>query len=96
MQIMKKKKMTFGRFSAFARGKIVAFRQSGVPFHKISKKVAKKDGARPSLRAVKAVAAKAEADPEWEGEDSMKVHDKSSPPTRLHEGARQDGPSGSA
>lgn len=54
---------SFVRFSPFARGKIVGKAEEGAPVKKIRKTVLKRDGKRGSERAIKAVLAKARADP---------------------------------
>ena len=58
------------RFNLFSRGRIVGQAEAGVPRDRIRRSVLKKDGTPASLRAIKAVLAKARADPEWEGLDS--------------------------
>ena len=58
------------RLDAFARGAICALRAAGAKRDDIAKKVRKKDGKRPSLRAVDAVLAKHKEDPSWRGDDS--------------------------
>ena len=55
---------------AFGRGTICALRAAGAKRTDIAKRVRKKDGKRPSLRAVDAVLAKHKVDPSWRGDDS--------------------------
>jgi hypothetical protein len=56
--------MTFARLDAFTRGKIVGMRAAGAVRKEIVKKTRKKDGTKPSLRAVDAVLAKTSTDPD--------------------------------
>ena len=59
-----------GRFSSFARGKIAGKSEEGATEERIRDTVRKKDGTRASLRAIRAVVARARADPAWDGQDS--------------------------
>ena len=63
--------MTSARLDAFARGAICALADEGVERAEIQKKVNKKDGTRPHIRAIDAVLAKKREDPEWRGQDSQ-------------------------
>ena len=54
---------SMARLDAFARGAVCALRVEGKKREDIVKKVRKKDGKRPSLRAVDAALAKHHADP---------------------------------
>ena len=60
-------KASFARLSPLAKGRIVGMREAGMKRAAIRKKVKKKDGKRPCLRAVDAVLKKFEEDPEWDG-----------------------------
>ena len=62
--------VSFSRFSSFARGKIVGKAEEGVTEERIRDTVRKKDGTRGSVRGIRAVVAKARADPAWDGQDS--------------------------
>lgn len=62
--------MSFSRLDAFARGQIVALGNEGLPPTQIARKVRKKDGTRPQLRAVQKTIAKAKAEPRWRGENA--------------------------
>ena len=61
---------SMARLDAFARGAIFALRAAGAKREDIAKKVRKKDGNRPSLRAVDVVLAKRKEDLNRRGEDS--------------------------
>ena len=67
----RKRSPSFARLDAFARGEIWGMRQAGAPREDIVKRIKKKDGRRPTLRAVAAVIARKAAHPEWRGEDSV-------------------------
>ena len=62
-------KKTFARLDAFARGQIVALAGQGMKAPTIRMKVRKKDGKRPTPRAVRDTIDKARANPEWRGEN---------------------------
>ena len=61
---------SMARLDAFALGVICALRAAGAKREDIAKKVRKKDGKRPSLRAVDVVRTKHKEDRSWRGEDS--------------------------
>ena len=63
-------KRTFARLDPFTRGQIFGLRQAETKRTVIARKVKKKDGTHPSLKAVDAVLAKRRANPKWHGEDS--------------------------
>ena len=63
-------KRTFARLDPFTRGQIFGLRQAETKRTVIARKVKKKDGTHPSLKAVDAVLAKRKANPKWHGEDS--------------------------
>ena len=61
---------TTARLDVFARGTVCGMRAAGATREEIAATVVKKDGSRPSLRAVDAVLAKKRAQPQWQGEGS--------------------------
>ena len=63
-------KSSLSRLDPFTRGQIVGLRQAGLKRDAIAKRVKKRDGASPSVRAVDAVLAKKSSSPSWHGEDS--------------------------
>ena len=63
-------KRSFSRLDPFVRGQIVGMRAAGAKREDIVKKVKKKDGRSPTIRAVDAVLAKHACDPQWHGGDS--------------------------
>ena len=58
------------RLDPFTRGTICGMRAAGATRPDIVRRVRKKDGKRPTLRAVDAVLARHREDPAWTGEDS--------------------------
>ena len=57
------------RMDPFTRGTICGLRAAGVARPEIVRRVRKKDGKRPSIRAVDAVLARHRVEPAWRGED---------------------------
>lgn len=62
----------FARLDPFARGQIIAFARAGWKIQQICQAVRKKDGKKPTSRAIKATLAKARANPKWRGQDDLK------------------------
>jgi hypothetical protein len=62
-------KASFARLDAFARGQIVALAGKGFKAPAIRKAVLKKDGLKPTPRAVRDTIAKWNSNPEWRGEN---------------------------
>ena len=58
------------RLDPFTRGHICGMRAAGVARAEIARRVRKKDGKHPHIRAVDAVLARHRAEPLWKGEDS--------------------------
>ena len=58
------------RVDPFARGVICGVQAAGLTRPEIARRVGKKDGKHPTVRAVIAVLARRRADPAWRGEDS--------------------------
>ena len=58
------------RMDSFTRGVICGMRAAGLARAEIVRRVQKKDGKRPTLRAVDAVLARRRVEPGWHGEDS--------------------------
>ena len=61
---------SMARLDPFTRGTIVGSRAAGVTRDDIVQRVRKKDGKRPTLRAVDGVLARHREEPAWRGEDS--------------------------
>ena len=61
---------SMARLDLFTRGTIVGLRAAGVTRPDIVQRVRKKDGKRPTLRAVDGVLARHREEPAWRGEDS--------------------------
>ena len=61
---------SMARLDPFTRGTIVGLRAAGVTRDDIVQRVKKKDGKRPTLRAVDSVLARHREEPAWRGEDS--------------------------
>ena len=62
--------MSMARMDAFTRGRILGLREAREEREDFVNRVKKKDGTRPSLRAVDNVLAKFQHEPTWRGEDS--------------------------
>ena len=60
----------FARLDAWGRAQIVTLAGQGVKPKQIRRSVRKKDGRRPTVRAVQATIAKAARDPQWRGENA--------------------------
>ena len=60
----------FARLDAWGRAQIVTLAGQGVKPKQIRRSVRKKDGRRPTVRAVQATIAKAARDPHWRGENA--------------------------
>lgn len=70
LKVMKKiNKPSFARLSPLAKGRIIGMREQGAKRADIAKKVKKKDGTSPSLKAVDDVLDRFEDDPEWDGRE---------------------------
>ena len=60
---------SFARLDVFARGQIIGLAKAGRKAADIRKSVVKKDGRRPTARAVRDTIAKWKANPQWRGEN---------------------------
>ena len=66
----RKKGVSFARLTPWDRGQVVAYRNLGVRYKEIRRKISKTDGKHPTVRACEQVYAKAKKNPSWKGEDS--------------------------
>ena len=66
-----KKKPTFARLTPAARNRIIGMRLAGAERQRIRDTIRKSDGSSPCLQAVDAVLAHYQADPAWDGTNSV-------------------------
>ena len=63
--------MTYSRFDAFTRGRVVGNWEAGATRKKIIQTVRKKDNSRSTVRAIDEIIAHFKKDPKWRGQDSV-------------------------